>query len=119
MTTGRTLSSLQSFAPRVGLATCNEIAVKTVQQLSARQSKLDEQLTKVRGEALKDVAVTAAKAPGDNRLAQAKQIEAVIASTKEINELVKSARKETDEKFEAARGLFAQSRSTLAELRSQ
>lgn len=94
-------------------------AVKTVQQLSARQSKLDEQLTKVRGEALKDVTVTAAKAPGDNRLAQAKQIEAVIASTQEINELVKLARKETDEKFDTARQLFAQSRTALADLRSR
>ena len=94
-------------------------AVKTVQQLSARQAKLDEQLTKVRGDALKDVAVTAAKAPGDNRLAQARQIEAVIASTQEINELVKSARRETDEKFETARAMFAQSRTALAELRSQ
>ncbi|HEX7637752.1 MAG TPA: hypothetical protein VF457_05095 [Burkholderiaceae bacterium] len=94
-------------------------AVKTVQQLSARQAQLDEQLTKVRGEALKGVAVAAAKAPGDNRLAQARQIEAVIASTREVDELVKAARKETDEKFETARGLFAQSRATLAELRSR
>ena len=53
------------------------------------------------------------------RLAQARQIEAVIASTKEIDALVKTARKETDEKFETARELFAQSRTALAELRSQ
>ncbi len=91
-------------------------AVKTVQQLSARQAQLDEQLTKVRAEALKDVAVTAAKAPGDNRLAQAKQIEAVIASTQEIHQLVEAARKETEEKFEVARQSFANSRAALVEL---
>lgn len=94
-------------------------AVKTVQQLSARQAQLDEQLTKVRGEALKDVAVTAAKAPGDNRLAQAKQIEAVIASAKEVRELVEAARKETDEKFDTARAMFEQSRAALIELHSK
>lgn len=94
-------------------------AVKTVQQLSARQAKLDEQLTKVRGDALKDVAVSAARAPGDNRLMQAKQIEAIIASTREINALVKAARKETDDKFETARASFEQSRNALAQLRSE
>lgn len=91
-------------------------AVKTVQQLSAKSAKLDEQLTKVRADALKDVAVTAAKMPGDNRLSQAKQIEAVIASTKEIDELVEAARKETDVKFDAARASFEQSRAALVEL---
>ncbi|HET7843508.1 MAG TPA: hypothetical protein VFL14_05115 [Xanthomonadales bacterium] len=91
-------------------------AVKTVQQLSARSAQLDEQLTKVRAEALKDVAVTAAKQPGDNRLAQAKQIEAVIASTREIDELVEAAKKETDAKFDAARASFEQSRAALVEL---
>ena len=94
-------------------------AVKAVQQLSARQAKLDEQLTKVRAAALKDVAVSAAKAPGDNRLAQARQIEAVIASTQEIDQLVRAARQETDQKFDTARELFAQSRTALAQLHSQ
>ena len=56
------------------------------------------------------------KAPGDNRLSQARQIEAVIASTKEINELVETARKETEEKFEIARQSFASSRAALVEL---
>ncbi|WP_460735302.1 hypothetical protein [Lysobacter tyrosinilyticus] len=94
-------------------------AVKTVQQISARQAKLDEQLTKLRGDALKDVAVTAARAPGDNRLAQAKQIEAIIVSTREINALVKASRKETDEKFDIARASFEQSRNALMQLRSE
>lgn len=91
-------------------------AVKSVQQLSQRQAKLDEQLTKLRGAALKDVAVAAAKAPGDNRLAQAEQIESIIATTREIHGLVAAAREETAEKFEAARQKFAQARNDLAEL---
>ncbi|MEO7999645.1 MAG: hypothetical protein ABI852_19495, partial [Gemmatimonadaceae bacterium] len=94
-------------------------AVKSVQQLSQRQAKLDEQLTKLRGAALQDVAVTAAKAPGDNRLAQAQQIESIIATTREIHALVAAARKETEEKFEVARQKFAQARNDLAELGAQ
>ena len=91
-------------------------AVKSVQQMSERQARMDEQLIKLRGEALKDVAVTAATAPGDNRLAQAQQIEAIIASTREIHALVKEAKAETEAKFELARQKFAQARSDLAQL---
>lgn len=93
-------------------------AVKSVQQMSERQARMDEQLTKLRGEALKDVAVTAAKAPGDNRLAQARQIEAIIASTREIHALVEEAKAETEEKFTRARQKFAEARSALARLSS-
>ena len=117
--TATTIASRFASIKMTLLSIHGAFAVKTVQQLSARQAQLDEQLTKVRGEALKDVAVTAAKAPGDNRLAQARQIEAVIASTKEINELVEAARKETEEKFETARQMFASSRAALVELNSR
>jgi len=117
--TATTLASRLASIKMALLSIQGAFAVKVVQQLSARQAKLDEQLTKVRAEALKDVAVTAAKAPGDNRLAQARQIEAVIASTQEIDQLVQAARRETDQKFDTAREVFAQSRSALAELHSQ
>lgn len=91
-------------------------AVKGVQQINDSQAKLDAQLLALRGQAIKDVAVAAAKAPGDNRLAQAQQIAAVIATTREIAALVKTAEAETGAKFETARSLFAQSREELAAL---
>ena len=94
-------------------------AVKSLQQLGERQARMDEQLTKLRGEALKDVAVSAARAPGENRLAQAQQIESIIASTREIHALVETARREPEEKFEFARQKFAQARADLAALGSQ
>lgn len=117
--TATTLASRLASIKMALLAIQGAFAVKAVQQLSARQAKLDDQLNKVRADALKDVAVAAAKAPGDNRLAQARQIEAVIASTREIDQLVRAARQETDQKFDAARESFAQSRSALAELHAQ
>lgn len=91
-------------------------AVKSVQQVADRQAQLDRQLTELRGRAVKDVAVAAAQAPGDNRLAQAAQIEQIIATTKEINGLVEAAKKSTDEKFEQARQRFAAARQELASL---
>ena len=91
-------------------------AVKSVQQIAGRQAKLDQQLTELRGRALKDVAVAAAQAPGDNRVAQAQQIESIIATTKEIHGLVEAARKTTDEKFEIARRKFADARQELSTL---
>lgn len=94
-------------------------AVKSLQQVAGRQARLDQQLTELRGRALKDVAVTAAKAPGENRLAQAQQIEQIIATTKEIHELVAAARKTSDENFELARQKFAAARQELTTLASK
>lgn len=91
-------------------------SVKSVQQLADRQAKLDKQLTELRGRALKDVAVAAAQAPGENRLAQAQQIEQIIATTQEIHGLVEAAKKATEEKFEEARRRFASARQELAQL---
>jgi hypothetical protein len=91
-------------------------AVKSVQQVANRQAKLDRQLTDIRGRALKDVAVSAAQAPGENRLAQAEQIEQIIATTKEIHGLVEIAKQATEEKFELAREKFAAARQELASL---
>lgn len=91
-------------------------AVKSVQQIAERQARLDRQLTDLRGRALKDVAVKAAQAPGENRLAQAQQIEHIIATTKEIHGLVAAAKTATDEKFEQARQRFAAARQELASL---
>lgn len=94
-------------------------AVKSLQQVAGRQARLDQQLTELRGRALKDVAVTAAKAPGENRLAQAQQIEQIIATTKEIHDLVAASRKASDENFEQARQKFAAARQELATLASK
>ncbi len=94
-------------------------AVKSVQQIAGRQARLDQQLTELRGRALKDVAVKAAQAPGENRLAQAQQIEQIIATTNEIHGLVATARKTTEEQFDQARQKFAAARQELATLASR
>ena len=117
--TATTIASRFASIKMTLLSIHGAFAVKSVQQLSERQARMDEQLTKLRGAALKDVAVAAASAPGDNRLAQAQQIEAIIVSTREIHDLVEAAKQETEAKFETARQKFAQARTELAALASQ
>lgn len=117
--TATTVSSRFASIKMTLLSIHGAFAVKSVQQISERQARLDQQLTQLRGQATKDVAVTAAKAPGDNRVAQAQQIAAIITQTREIHELVQAAKKETEEKFEEARRLFEQSRADLAALHRQ
>lgn len=117
--TATTLASRFASIKMTLLSLHGAFSVKSVQQMAARQQKLDEQLAKLRSATLKDVAVAAAAAPGDNRLAQAQQIEQIVASTREIHELVEAAKRSTEEKFETARQKFAQAREELASLRSK
>lgn len=114
--TATTVSSRFASIKMTLLAIHGAFSVKSVQQIAQRQARLDQQLTQLRGQATRDVAVTAARAPGENRVAQAEQIASIIAQTREIHELVQAAQKETEEKFEQARRLFEQSRADLAAL---
>jgi hypothetical protein len=114
--TATTVSSRFASIKMTLLAIHGAFAVKSVQQIAERQARLDQQLTQLRGQATKDVAVAAAKAPGDNRVAQAQQIAAIITQTREIHELVETAKQETEAKFEAARQMFEKSRADLSAL---
>ena len=114
--TATTLASRFASIKMTLLSLHGAFAVKSVQQLSQRQARMDAQLAQLRSATLKDVAVTAAATPGDNRLAQAQQIESIVASTKEIHGLVEQAKRQTDEKFVQARQKFADARRELAAL---
>ncbi len=114
--TATTVASRFASIKMTLLSVHGAFAVKNVQALAGRQAQLDRQLTDIRGRALKDVAVAAALAPGEGRLAQAQQLEQIIASTKEIHDLVEAARKTSDEKLELARQRFAAARAELAAL---
>lgn len=117
--TATTLASRFASIKMTLLSLHGAFSVKSVQQIAARQQKLDDQLAKLRSATLKDVAVAAAAAPGDNRLAQAQQIEQIVASTREIHQLVEAAKRSTEEKFEIARQKFAAAREELVSLRAK
>jgi len=95
------------------------LQVKGVQQLTAKHADLDRQLVAIRGTLMKEVATTAANAPGDNRLQQANQLQDLITLTGEIQWLVETARTENLKKFDIARGMFTKARGELAQLSSK
>ncbi len=92
--------------------------VQGVQMLSERSAAMDRQLLDVRGQLIKQVAGTAAAAPGNNRLAQAEQVEAVIRQIAEVNDIVKAARSQSEQKMSEARAKFGNARQELARLAS-
>lgn len=117
--TATTVASRFASIKMTLLAIHGAFSVKSVQQVASRQAKLDQQLTDIRARVTKDAAVTAAKAPGENRLAQAQQIQEIVASMAEIHDLVRTAEAETEQNFGQARQIFATARGELANLGSQ
>lgn len=117
--TATTVASRFASIKMTLLAIHGAFSVKSVQQISSRQAKLDQQLTDIRARVTKDAAVTAAKAPGENRLAQAQQIQAIVASMAEIHDLVQVAQAETEQNFEQARSIFASARNELLNVASK
>ena len=96
------------------LALQGALAVKSVQNMSAAQARLDAQLQVVRSQLVHDVAASAAAAPGDNRAQQAQQIAQIVADAKAIDEVVAKARQENAAKFDAARATFKAARDQLS-----
>jgi hypothetical protein len=118
-TLGETLTTASSrFASiKMTLLTAHSaLAVKGVQNLAAASAELDRNLLAARGKLVKDAAVSAAAAPGENRLAQAAQIQRIVAETAELYQAVDAARKENVQKFESAKRSFEQAREALANL---
>lgn len=91
-------------------------AVKGVQQLNQKQAQLDAQLAEVGRSLAKDIVTTSANAPGENRLAQVKQIEQIITDTVALNHIIAQARKDNEAKFKIAREKFAAARDSLSKL---
>lgn len=92
------------------------MAIKSVQKVSEAGKALDENLAKVRGEMMKDVVSTAANAPGDNRVAQAQQIQAIITQTGELMQIVDAAQETNAQKFGEARSMFDNARQEMLAL---
>jgi len=90
--------------------------VQDLQRLAQQGADLDSNLNKVRGMLMKDVVETAATAPGDNRLAQAQQLQSVVADTQSLVALVDAARDTNQRKFDEARALMAQAREDMLTL---
>jgi hypothetical protein len=87
-----------------------------VQKLAEHGRSLDENLAAVRGQLLKDVVTTSANMPGDNRLAQAQQLQQIVAESRALQDIVQQARSANAAKFEQAKQLLARAQSDIAAL---
>lgn len=95
------------------------LQVKNVQDLQRAGASLDQNLANVRGKLMTDVVTAAANAPGDNRVAQAKQIKDIVTEVGEIQKIVATARTANEQKFLAARTSLEESRHAMVELAKQ
>lgn len=93
--------------------------VRNVQRLGQANANLDNQLQQARAKLMDTVVTTAAHAPGDNRLAQARNLQRVVADTAGLQNVVEQAREANRAKFEEARGVMSQVREDLLALGRQ
>lgn len=92
------------------------LAVQGVQRLGQQGAALDANLGKVRGKLMKDVVLTAATMPGQNRAQQANQLKALVENSRELQAITVSARDENKRQFDEARQTMAAVRRDLLEL---
>lgn len=90
--------------------------VRNVQRLGQANANLDNQLQQARAKLMGTVVTAAAHAPGDNRLAQARDLQRVVADTASLQNVVEQAREVNRAKFEEARGVMSQVREDLLAL---
>jgi molecular chaperone GrpE (heat shock protein) len=87
-----------------------------VQRLADQGRALDDNLAAVRDKLTREVVGTAANLPGENRLAQAKQLQAVVAESRALQDIVVEARAANAAKFAEARRLIAQAQHDMVAL---
>lgn len=87
-----------------------------LQRLAQAGAELDANLAAVRGQLLGEVAVQAASQPGNQRLAQAQQLQEIVAESRRLHALVNAARQESRDKNASARRLFAEAQQQMLAL---
>lgn len=92
------------------------LVTQGVQRLAQQGADLDQNLLAVRSKLMKEVVGNAATAPGDNRLAQARQLQSIVADSRSMVELVEQARTKNQQAFEQAREIFVQMRGEMLSL---
>ncbi len=90
--------------------------VQNLQRIAQQGKDLDTNLNNVRNRLATQVVTVAANAPGDNRVAQAEQLKAVVANTQALQAVVEQARIDNEAKFQSAREMLGQARTDLTAL---
>jgi hypothetical protein len=92
------------------------LIVQGVQRLSLAGRSLDEALQGIDRKLVNEVVTSASSAPGDNRLAQAQQLQQVVADTKALQLIIDQARVKNTAQFEQARQIYTQARADMQQL---
>lgn len=90
--------------------------VQGVQRQGAQGAALDANLAKTSNILMTDVVTKAANAPGDNRIAQAKQLTDIVTQTRELMAVAEQGRVDNARKFQEARELLSNARTNLLTL---
>jgi hypothetical protein len=90
-----------------------------VQRLSDQGRALDENLSAVQARLLGQVVDKSANLAGDNRVAQAQQVQAIVAQSKALQDIVTRARSSNALKFDQAKQLLAQAQQDMLALGQQ
>lgn len=90
--------------------------VLEVQHLAQKGKALDENTANLRNKLMTQAVTVAANAPGDNRLAQAQQVQSVIQNTQQLVEIAVQAKQANRQKFEQSREILSASRQTMLTL---
>lgn len=90
--------------------------IQSVQALGEQRRLLRDVLQTKSSDLLGNVAVTAAKAVGDNRLADAQKLSTFVASLKQIGTNVETEHKNNTQKFAEARTKLVEVQSVLTEI---
>lgn len=92
------------------------LSVERAQQLAQQGAALDANLGKVREKLMGNVTATAATMPGQNRVSQAQQIKAAVASARSLQKISDDGRTANQKSFEEARQTMAMVRKDLLEI---
>jgi molecular chaperone GrpE (heat shock protein) len=90
-----------------------------VQRLSDQGRALDENLSAVQARLLGQVVDKSANLAGDNRVAQAQQVQAIVAQSKALQDIVTRARSSNELKFDQAKQLLVQAQQDMLALGQQ
>ena len=87
-----------------------------LQRLAESGAALDANLARVRGQLVREVAATAIRAPGEQALAQARQLQMIVADSQRLRGELQTLRQQSTDQQQRARQLLAEARAQMLDL---
>lgn len=87
-----------------------------LQRLAESGAVLDANLARLRGQLVREVALNAARAPGEQALVQARQLQAIVADSQRLRGELQHLRQHSADQQQKARQLLAEARTQMLDL---